>query len=170
MRWQGMKKQCGPECGVCAQAMRPQSSGNGSAWSACALYRRQSAVGNRDEVVVFEYVFVHAELAGAAKVHSYVRSDNLFYLPDSVIVRMWTIIDQLAFPEGLLAPGAPVKRGDHREQVQSIWQGFVQGSFPELFSRKVWHAQDLRQLSTGYSDYVRKVLSSPRKALDRSIR
>ena len=102
---------------------------------------------------MFEYIFMYAELTSAAKVHSYVRSDNLFYLPDSVIGRMWTIIDQLTFPEGLLVPRAPVKRGDHREQVQSIWQGFVQGEFPKSFSRKVWYAQDLRHLSIKVHDH-----------------
>ena len=111
--------------------------------------------------MVFEHILVYAELTGAAEIYGYIRSDDLFDLPDSVIGRMWTIIDQLAFPESLLVPCAPVKRGDHREQIESIWQGFVQGRFPGRFPERY----GIRRTSaTSRQKFIPAGIRSPRQA------
>ena len=111
--------------------------------------------------MVFEHIFVYAELAGAAEVYGYIRSDDLFDLPDPVIGRMRAVIHQLTFPEGLLVPCAPVKRGDHREQVESIWQGFVQGKFPGHFPERYGMR---RTSATSRQKFMPAGIHSPRQA------
>ena len=115
--------------------------------------------------MMFKHVFVDAELAGAAEIHRDIPSHDLFDFSDPVIRRMRAVIHQLAFPEGFFVPGASVKRGNHREQVQSIWKRFFQEGVLRTSFRKVGHARNLCHLSIKVHDGALSVWLSFRHSL-----
>jgi hypothetical protein len=101
----------------------------------------EGGTGNGNEILRFEHVLVDTELTRTAEIHGYKSLKQALDLPDAIIDRGWTVIDQLTLREFLVGARLSMKGWYGGKQLEAIWnlqvahEGSFNGGRADRFAR-----------------------------------
>ena len=81
----------------------------------------EGGAGNGNEILRFEHVLVDTELTRTAEIHGYKSLKQALDLPDAIIDRGWTVIDQLTLREFLVGARLSMKGRYGEKHLEAVW-------------------------------------------------